>query len=223
MPKKERVSKIKASRLVLDWNLYPRAEMSTTHVSAMFEALKAGVSLPPIIAEAESLRLADGFHRLAAWRRFEGPDVKVPVILRPMSDAELFEAAMSLNTGHGQNLTPYDKARCINTGESLGLSREKIASSLNMTRERLERVILKRFTADGEVVKQTLSHLAGGESLTPSQRAYNKRAGGMSQAFYVGQVIGLLEADAVDWESDTLVERLRVLARLLDEKLVAVA
>lgn len=223
MAPKEKVSQIKASELVMDWTLYPRAEMSSTHIAAMVEALKAGGRLPPIVAEAETKRLADGFHRLTAWRRFEGPDVKVPVILRPMKDPELFEAAMALNTGHGQNLSPYDKARCISAGESLGLSRDSIASALNMTKERLEQVILRRFTSDGEVVKRTLSHLAGEESLTDSQRAFNKKAGGMSQQFYLGQVIGLLEANAVDWENETVVEHLRTLARLLEERLTTVA
>lgn len=219
---KQTTTKIKASKLVLDYDIYPRQDVQSYNVHLMVEALEAGTVLPSIIVDKKSKRVVDGFHRVRAYRRLFGPDAEIPCILKEyVSDDDMFTEAMALNSTHGRNLTPYDRARCLARAEELKMDPAVVAKALNMTVETLGRLKTERlgyFQAKPIVLKGTTVHLAG-EELTEEQLEYNRRAGGMNQAFYINQVIAMLEADAVDWERETVVKALKRLHKLLDETL----
>lgn len=219
---KETTRTVKASRLVLDYKLYPREEIRSYHVRQIVEALEAGAILPPIIVDRKSKRVVDGFHRVRAYQQIYGPDAQIPAILKTYeSEAEMFAEAVALNTVHGWGLTPYDRARAIARAEELKMEPEVIAKALNMTREHLAELKATRmafYQTKPAMLKRTTAHLAG-EELTEKQLEYNLRAGGMSQTFYINQVIGMLEAEAVDWERETVVKALKHLYKLLEKEL----
>lgn len=219
---KQTTTKIKAPKLVLDYDIYPRQDVQSYNVHLMVEALESGTVLPPIIVDKKSKRVVDGFHRVRAYQRLFGPDTEIPCILKGYaSDDDMFAEAMALNSTHGRNLTPYDRARCLARSEELKMDPAVVAKALNMTGEALGRLKTERlgyFHAKPIVLKGTATHLAG-EELTEEQLAYNRQAGGMSQTFYINQVIGMFEANAVDWEREPVVKALKHLYELLDKAL----
>jgi hypothetical protein len=211
--------------LILDYTLYPRHRVDDTNVRKLVLALEAGATLPPIIADRATKRVADGFHRHAAYKRVQGAEARVPVEWRTYPDAgALFLDAVRLNANHGRRLAPYDEALCIQRAEELHLEPEQLAAALSLTVARVEEVRLRKTaispTAHLMPIKATAAHLAQ-EQLTARQVTGNEQAGGMRSLFYVNQVANLLENDLVDWQNPRLVEGLRCLARLLDEVLAA--
>ena len=96
---------VKATELVQDYDLYPRAQVDGYHVREIAEALEAGVSMPPVIAEKGTKRVVDGFHRIRAAQKIHGATAKIEVVFKVYgSEAELFREAMRLNADHGRNL-----------------------------------------------------------------------------------------------------------------------
>lgn len=208
---------VKLSRLVKDYNLYPRADVNTYHVHEMVEALKAGVTFPPILVDKETFQIVDGFHRATAYQRYLGIDAEIQAELRVFeSDSARFETAMRMNAGHGRRLSSYDKAHCLAIADSLKVERSVVAACLNLTHEKLENIALTRLTDDGQPLKRTMAHFAG-ETLNPAQQAANRRAGGMNQLFYIRQVISLLESDTINWADESIAEGLKQLQGALSK------
>ena len=205
------------SSLVLDYNLYPRKDVYWQNVGSLVEAVKAGATLPPIIADRASNRVVDGFHRYQCYEKtYGGNNVEVEVEFRDYaSEGELFLDAIRLNSGHGQRLSTFDIARSTQRAEELGLTRDVVAGAAGWTRERLDATLLTRTTISGEMLKRTNSHLAGTE-LSKKQSQYNQYAGGMSQAWYIKQVIALAESASLDFEDEVVVEQLRLLAQVCE-------
>ena len=218
-----RITKIKATKVVKDYNLYPRQSVDAYHVREIRNALQAGTALPPIILDKASLRVVDGFHRLAAYQQEHGPDAEIPCEYREYADEkEIFRDALICNSAHGRALTVYDKARAVGIGDNLGLSRDVLSGALHITKDRIEKLLLSRITASGDVVKQTMAHFAGRE-MTSAQRDFNRnRAGGLDQLFYINQVVALLETNSIDWDRDKVVAGLRHLGGLLEKELAAI-
>ena len=212
------IKKIKAGSLVQDFKFYPRAQVDEQHVREMAEAIRAGAQLPPIIIDGKSKRIIDGFHRIRAHQKVGGTAVVVSVNEQEFADdAAMFQAAMTLNSAHGKNLSIYDKTRCLVLAGEMGIERNIVAESLSITIKKADSLLLERLAASGEVLKRTMAHMAG-EELTESQAATNQRAGGMNQLFYINQVVALLESDSIDWERPNVVEQLKKLSQLLDSK-----
>jgi len=217
---KETAQEVKVSTLVLDYDFYPREQIQSFHVRQMVEAMEAGVILPPIIVDRKSKRVVDGFHRVRAYQKLYGKDATIPAILKTYkTEADMFADGIALNTTHGRPLTPYDKARCIARAEELKMEPQMTARALNMTPERLGELRASRiatYKMKPVTLKQTMAHLAGGE-LTDDQYAYNRKAGGPNQTFFINQIIAMIEADAVNWENDKVVSALVKLYDLLDK------
>jgi ParB-like chromosome segregation protein Spo0J len=219
MAARKLITKIPASSLVQDFHLYPRAQVDEYHVREMAEAMTAGATFPPVIADRKSKRIIDGFHRVRASQKLHGPNAEIDVELRTYPDeASMFQEAVMLNAAHGRNLTLYDKTRCLLVAKEMGITREVISGALNITVERAEKMLLERVAASGEVLKRTMGHLAG-ETLTEEQAGHLRRAGGMDQLFYINQVVALLETDSIDWKRSQVVATLNRLFELLAEKL----
>jgi len=213
---------IKVSKLVLDYDLYPREQIQSYHVNELVQALEAGVALPPIIVDKKTKRVVDGFHRVRAYQRFYGADAEIPATSKEYeSEAAMYLEAMALNSAHGRPLSTYDKARCIARAEELKLEPAVVAKALNTTVERIAELKAERIAFYDQkpvVLKRTTAHLAGSE-LEKEQLEYNVRAGGMQQTFYINQVIAMLEADVVDWDNGKVVNALKRLYDLLDKAL----
>lgn len=208
---------VKISELVKDPELYPRAGVDPVHVSAITHALKAGAQMPPLLVQKGSRRIIDGYHRAAALERIYGNDAEVKVNFSDVSDAEMFTEAMRSNNSHGRPLSPFDRARSITISRGLGLPDDVTATALNITRERLDAIVVDRLTADGQVLKRTLGHLAG-TRISDAQAHYNKIAGGMNQLFYINQAIALIESDSIDWQNQAVAVAVRKLTELLNAR-----
>jgi len=90
------MSTIKLADLVLDFEIYPRNDVSSTHVTALVDAFEAGEEIPPIIADAKSKRVVDGFHRVRMHDRLGHETVEVE-LRTYKNEAALFADAVRLN------------------------------------------------------------------------------------------------------------------------------
>jgi len=214
------MKKLGVSALVMDYAVYPRHQVDEQHVASLCEALRAGATLPPLVVCAKTRRIVDGFHRARAFARVYGEDCTVSVLERQYkSDDELFLDAVRLNAEHGKQLSAWDRTRILVRGQELKIEQSVLASALHMTTEKLDRITTNRL-AGTEPIKATIRHMAG-EQLTKRQKEANARLGGMSQTFYVNQIIILLEAGLLDVNNETLMKRIERLRELLESQTMA--
>lgn len=212
---------IALSDINVDWTLAIR-DVDTAHVRSLEDALESDPgSLPPLIVEAVTLRLVDGFHRYRAHEKLGITRVRVEK-RRYSNEGELFADAVRCNASHGRRLTRWDMQRIVERGEHYGFKKDQVAEMLRIKPESIERRKLQgtieRRGAKAEVVplKRTFEHL-NGKKLTKSQVQANEKAGGMRPLFYVNQVINCIEGEALDLSNVALLERLGHLRGLLAE------
>lgn len=218
---KKQTQKVKLAEIVEDYTLYPRPTIDSNWVSHLRRKLEGGSEFPPMVVEAETLKLVDGFHRKRAYLLVLGADGEVEVEPRRYeNDAALYADALALNAPHGKPLTSYDAVTAVTKGEKLGLSRDTIADSLGVTRDYIDKLVTRRTAVGGngesQPLKFTVEHMAG-EPITEGQVNAMPKIGGMSQHYYVRQVILLLRNYMVDAEDERLIASLRE----LNEALVA--
>ncbi len=91
MKSNKTIVKIAIADLVEDMTIYPRQHIDDEHVRRLATALRAGETLPPLVAgKASPHRVTDGFHRKRAHHRVFGPTAHVEVELRDyVSDADM--------------------------------------------------------------------------------------------------------------------------------------
>jgi len=180
--------------LVEDMATYPRHHVDEQYVSQLAEALRAGASLPPVVADKASRRLVDGWHRVRAYRRVLGAAGVIDVELRtyPNEAALLFDAIAG-NAGHGRKLDRIDQVRSVLLAESAGLAAEQIAAALRVTPERVRTLRIRVAfapappgtpgAAPGGLIKIALKrpvlHLVG-RALSPEQLQAHAMAPGTS-------------------------------------------
>jgi len=210
---------MRLSEMVLDFDLYPRADVDASHVGYLCEAIQSGATLPPIVIDAASRRVIDGFHRYRAYMRLYGGDYDAEVVEeRFESEAELFLAAVRANSAHGRRLSRYDQAHVIVRAENLEIDSECLAGALHVPVETVEKLRVEKTARSGRLhvpVKSTIAHKAG-RQLTRVQVEANRRLGGMRQLFYVNQLILLIESDLLDVDNRQLMNRLGQLKGLLE-------
>jgi hypothetical protein len=207
---------VKLSELVFDFALYPRHQVDMQHVSEIAEAIRAGVEMPPLIADKKSKRVPDGFHRGRAYGQVGGPDVQVPVIFKSYKNTrEMLLDAIRYNAQHGKKLSPFDRAHAMILAEKVGISDAVLAQALSMTKARVVSLREKKtaLAPNGKsgtriALKQTIAHMAG-EKLTKGQREANETLGGMNQLFYVNQLIKLAKNNLFDMTNDELLPKLK--------------
>lgn len=210
--------KLKCSQLVLDFDFYPRAQVDSQHVAYMVEAMKAGSEFPPVVICKKTKRVADGFHRVRARQRHDGPDAEIQVVEKTYrNDAELFLDAMRYNAAHGRNLTQYDRAHCAILAVNLGLDDEAIAGALHVPAEKIGELRADRSAKHAGLqvpIKRTIRHMAG-RTLNKGQVAANAKLSGMNQVFYVHQVCTLIESGLLNTDDAALMAALEKLRELL--------
>ena len=115
-----KITRIKVSMLVIDYDFYPRNEISSTNKADIKRAMLAGEVLPPVVVgflsgtsdavtDPAALRVVDGVHRVKDALEVYGPDYEIEAQVRKYDNvAEMFYDAMYLNSRHGQKLTPLD-------------------------------------------------------------------------------------------------------------------
>lgn len=216
---RNRMRKLKAAELVLDFAIYPRQNVSSTNVNTLIDALASGAELPPVIIDKKSKRVIDGFHRVRAHLRHFGEDkAEITVIEKSYpTEAALFVDAMKYNAVHGYQLDTADRTHCVILAEKLSIPIDIVAGALNVPVDKLGALRTDRTAMAGGLVvplKRTIQHMAG-KRLNKRQAEANTRLSGMNQQFYANQLISLIEAELLDLENESLMERLRLLHELL--------
>lgn len=222
--KPDRKSTHKIAELVLDFDVYPRVSIDSQHATYMAQAYRAGATFPPVVIDAKSKRITDGFHRVKFYGIEEGPDFEIECIERHYaSDKDMLIDSMRMNASHGRNLTKYDRSKCKLMAKKFRISMNDLAKTLGMRPGELKALAEGRVAVcDGIKVpiKRTIEHLAG-TSITSDQLEANKKLSGMNQAFYARQIITLIESDMLDMEDAELMGVLKTLHGMLGELLVA--
>ena len=216
---------VKAVELVLDWNLWPRHEASgldSTNVKHMREALRAGISLPPVIVNADDLRVIDGFHRTRAHLQEFGDDAKMRVDMRVYeSEADMFQDSIKYNAVHGLPLSPRDRAHAILKARKLKIPMSAIAMSLGMTESAMKKFLEKKTATSpsGETVAlpNGARELAG-KKLNDEEMHYVNHTNGNIPIMHASMLINALRAEAFEL-TDNAREKLAELRDLIDEVL----
>lgn len=211
-------------QLILDFSIYPRTQVDAVHTKAIRHAIEAGEDLPPIVAEASTLRIVDGFHRYSAYKQLHGMGFELEVDLRDYeSEADLWAASLSYNTGHGKALTFYEKAAAIVKAEKLGITKGDVAKVLRIPESRISEIIKGRIAhqnGDTIVLKRTVQHMAG-NTITAEQAEANTHYGGLNQLFYIRQVTMLIETGMLDSENGNVRTALAALREALQRTALA--
>lgn len=230
---------VKISDLILDFRFYPRHKVNLQHINEIVLSLDAGEKLPSIVVDSKTMRVADGFHRIDAYKRLYGDNAKIPAILKTYkNDRELFLDAMELNSGHGCNLTSQDRARSVGIAESLGIETDKIAKALkvkisvitndyenrrctlkiNIEEKEEEEKPKKPKTAKVKkddmaktiFIKRPIMWMAGQE-LSEEQAEIHKKLGGHYPSYYINQLIMLIDNGFLNPDDELLRQKLESL------------
>lgn len=215
--------KMKAADLILDFNLYPRNSIDGHNVNSLVDALASGIELPAVIIDKTSKRVVDGFHRVKAHIAFFGEDKAEVMVAEKQyrSERNMFLDAMRYNASHGAKLDSCDRTHCLLVAERLKIPTEDVAGALHISVDKLAALRVDRTAKAGSLIvplKRTIQWKAG-STLTKEQVSANTRLSGMNQQFYANQLITLIESDLLDPSDDLLMERLRLLHRLLGNTL----
>jgi hypothetical protein len=221
------MAKIKATSLVIDYNLYPRGDVDSQNIHYLTRALEAGHKLPPIVVERKTKRIVDGVHRWHAHRKFSGKDdVEIECIQKDYrNEKEFFLDAARYNNAHGVQLTTFDRVKCVIKAKELKISNKDIADALAITPKQLvkiseERIGRVRIWREGDKpspevpLKRTIKHMAG-KALTQKQMGYNDKLSGMNPSFYINQLLMLIDGDLVDMADEELMKKLDELQKAI--------
>lgn len=221
----KKTKKLHVSELVEDFDLYPRSDVNSQHVTHIVYALEAGVVLPPVIIDEKTKRIVDGFHRCRAHKRLYGEDAEIECVLKTYdSEQDLFLEAVRLNSGHGQTLSSYDKVHSISRAMELKIDEALIADALHMKSEKViefrqDRIAKLINSSQVVPLKLPARHLSG-QTLTLKQSDAIEKLSGNAQAFTIYQVCLLLENDLLDRADDNVMEKLARLRVLIEKELV---
>ena len=215
------VETVPAASLLEDLALYPRTSIDGAHVADLARALRAGASLPPVVADRATRRLADGWHRRRASIRVHGPDALIEVLFKTYADeAALFADAVELNSHHGRKLDRQDQVRVAVLGERLGLDADRLGAILHIEPERVlelrPRVVFEEGDDLPVPIKPVVEHLIGQE-LTAEQMQAMKSFSGNRVSQQTTQLLRVVEAGLINLEDEPLCRRLHALARAIAE------
>ncbi len=191
--------------LVLRRDLYPRQDLSEGNISRIKQIRDAGKKMDPIVACRNTNIILDGAHRVTEARRRGDPDIEVEY-RDYTTDADRFDAAVRLNTNHGLSLTPHDRLRCIEIGQTLGVREMDLADALAVSTTYL-RSIKPRFatvteaTEEGGILRRkvplkgSVRHLSGADITREQEREILGGAPGTPYLMAVRQLIRAFDLD----------------------------
>ncbi len=131
------VMSVLVASLILDDSIYPRAWHSKEQVERLQEAVRAGITLPPILVDKATLRVVDGRHRYLRAVQDGDESMLADVVAFPDEQA-IFEAAIAANAKHGYSYFEIDHEHIYRRAATLNISTERIAHALCVTVEKVE-------------------------------------------------------------------------------------
>lgn len=211
------MERVRLSEMVLDFNLYPRAEVDAVNRAAITAAIEAGEVMPPIILDSKSKRIIDGFHRYYSYKKVYGEDFEAEAILNEYeSEAAMWADAIKHNARHGRRLSSHDIAHIVSKNGDM-LSMTALAEALGRTTDVLEHLIANRFAKNSkEPLKGAFRARYANRNISKKAEAANKRAGGFWNALgLLSQLIDHLENDVVPFDDERVIERLQKVYELV--------
>lgn len=210
---------VSVASLIFDETIYPRTTVSTHRVARLAEALRAGASLPPLVIARQGSRIIDGVHRHHAYGQVYGPTAKAPVEWREYaSEAEMFRDATALNATHGEPLSSFDIAHCVELARKWNVPDAALPQLLSLTADKIKTIRRERFATGPQgqqvLLKRSNRHFAG-QQINDQQVQGNARADGLSLIYHANQLINALENDIADLDAPGLSEALLRLKGLL--------
>ena len=235
-----KIQKVKALELIMDWNLWPRyeaRELNMPHIKRMIETLQVGGTLPPIIVDAKSNRIIDGFHRTRAFLKCFGDGAEIEAELREFKDetAMLLES-IKINTRHGLPLKSEDRIHAILRLRQMKAPWPVIADALGMDKEKMKRFFEERtaMTENGHKIpvagpaanslRRKYKRESGEEvslssiTLTQDEEKFARSSGGVLPIVHARLLINALRAVACPLTDDEA-EVLRELMTLIKDAL----
>lgn len=188
--------KIDLADIVLDKSIYPRNGVNEFNVARLASALATGAKLPPMVIEAATNRLIDGWHRYSAYkqRAVESVDVKQKTYA---TEADVFADAVRLNISHGEPLDGYTVRNAIVRLQQYGYGREQISEVVRLPVDRIEKVergFASNASGEPIALKGGLSHMRR-TTLNEGQQEINRHYSGGKATFHLKQLCELLETD----------------------------
>jgi hypothetical protein len=226
----DKVTTLPLAELVEDTSIYPRHTVDDAHVMQLALALEAGCELPPLLVDAASKAIVDGFHRGRAWKRVHGPQAAVPVVLRTYaSRADMIRDAVAMNSSHGRRLDAIDQTRAANMLKKSGFEVAQISLIMHVPEARVRKLevrlakagVATPTTVPGTkqiTLKRSVAHLQGTQ-LTDEQAEAHGLMPGTSFLLIARQLTVGLKTKMVNLEDGPLVTQLKELARALRESL----
>jgi hypothetical protein len=219
--RRPKVETVPAASLVEDFAIYPRHDTDGSHVADLARALRAGVVLPPVVADRASKRLTDGWHRRRAAIRVHGPEAPIAVQFKDYPDeAEMFADAVALNSSHGRRLDKQDQIRVTVLAERFGLDTAAIGLLLHIEPASVVQLRARVVFEEGEdlpVPAKPVAEPFYGEHLTAEQVQAMRSFSGNRLSQTTTQLLRAVEAGLVDLEDEALCRRLHALARAIQE------
>lgn len=200
------IQNIKAVLLIEDFDLYPRSAVDSVHVGEIVNAIEAGYKMPPIIVDADSKRIVDGFHRVRAVIRMFGDEADIVADFRNYpSKKDMYLDAIRLNRGRGKDLNGAEMTGAILKGSEMKISIENLASVCGVTCERVKAIIgTKTVEIRGGHGKRTALHRSvhhmAGKIVTKKQAEIIESAPGQTMSLLLRQLNDLIENNLIDWE-----------------------
>lgn len=108
-------SSLPISKIQIDGGTQSRAGLNTAVVDDYAQVIRDGTDFPPVTVfhDGKKYWLADGFHRVAAYKKAGATDIAVAVHQGTRRDAILF--SVGANAAHGLRRTNDDKHRAVMT------------------------------------------------------------------------------------------------------------
>ena len=217
--------RVRLAELVEDLGVYPRGCICGVHVADLGLAHDAGAQFPPIIIDAASKRIVDGFHRSRVLKHRLGPDAEIEVEARTYADdRELFLDAARLNSHAIRKLARSDQVRIIILARQFGAGDGEIAAALNVPAERVPQLAVRIAVIEtsGEKVplKEGSKHLgeSAGFTITAEQARVIRSSRAVATVRAIKELADGLELGILNLEDVAIAQGFLRLAVLILEK-----
>lgn len=185
---------VPASALALDFAIYPRTRLSRDRLLEMRARHDAGKGLRPIVIDARSRQVIDGFHRVTMLLQGDTGAVVPAYLARYASNQSRWEDAIRRNSHAGTRLRLEDLRRCVRMAADLYPTPDADLAALLL------------------VPVGHLQMLRDGRLEEPADVSSPIAATSWLAAHHADQLSRMLEADAIDFTDGATLRRFRRLA-----------
>lgn len=199
-------------RIILDDAVYPRTMTNWLTTLDYAESLLAGAKFPPITVcqRGKKYILIDGRHTIAALKK-NGETHVSSIILKGLSNKEIYVEAVKRNIGNGRQLSPYEKRIVAVKLQDLNIDPIEISKILCIRVENIKKFVASKLTntLTGKpiVLKSSVSNM-NNSTVPENFEEIQNNLSVPSQVNLLNQLLILLENDLLDLENGEITRRL---------------